>query len=193
MRTSIPKIAEFYTFLIHCSGIFGVKINIENTSENIKCGNLKGNGVISHNEEKRVTIWLVFMVILSNKIMQNCQNITPKRGKGNLPWWYGNVERVITIYACYMTPYISDFIPGSLVETDKCINVTDGHFVTAKQTWQVQIEMWYKNGRHLIATLYNVLLAPDLCDWLFSITALMNLGHICIFQNGFWTVSFSDN
>ena len=27
-------------FSIHCSGIFGGKINIDNTSENIKCGHL---------------------------------------------------------------------------------------------------------------------------------------------------------
>ena len=40
IRTSIPKFSLCYTFLIHCLGIFGGKINIENTSENIKCGNL---------------------------------------------------------------------------------------------------------------------------------------------------------
>ena len=40
IRTYIPKIAEFYTFLIHCSGTFGGKINIENTSENKKWCNL---------------------------------------------------------------------------------------------------------------------------------------------------------
>ena len=41
IRTSITKITECYTFLIHCSDIFGGKINIENTSENITSGNLK--------------------------------------------------------------------------------------------------------------------------------------------------------
>ena len=40
MRTSISKIAEFYPFLIYCSGTLGGKRNIGNTSENIKCGNL---------------------------------------------------------------------------------------------------------------------------------------------------------
>ena len=35
---------------------------------------------------------------------------------------------------CHMTPEISGLIPGSLVETDKYIEVADGHFVTAKQT-----------------------------------------------------------
>ena len=39
-----------------------------------------------------------------------------------------------------------------------------------------------------MATLYNVLLAPDLCDWLFSIFALMNVGHTCLFQKGFCTM-----
>ena len=46
------------------------------------------------------------------------------------------------------------------------------------------------NGKTLIATLYNVLLAPELCDILFSIIMLMNAGHTCIFHRGFCTVYF---
>ena len=38
---------------------------------------------------------------------------------------------------CHMTPEVSDFIPGSLEDTDKYIEVTDGHHVTAKQKVQV--------------------------------------------------------
>ena len=34
---------------------------------------------------------------------------------------------------CYMTPEVSDFIPGSLKDTDKHIEAADGHQVTAKQ------------------------------------------------------------
>ena len=44
------------------------------------------------------------------------------------------------------------------------------------------------NGKTFIATLYNVLLAPDLCDRLFSIITLMNAGHTCLFHKGFCTV-----
>ena len=40
-----------------------------------------------------------------------------------------------------MTQEISDFIPGSLMETDKYIRISDGNFFTEKQTGQVQIEM----------------------------------------------------
>ena len=40
IRTTIPKIAEFQFFSEHCLGILGGKINIDNASENIKCGNL---------------------------------------------------------------------------------------------------------------------------------------------------------
>ena len=46
------------------------------------------------------------------------------------------------------------------------------------------------NGKTFIATLYNVLLAPDLCDRLFSIVTLMNAGHTCLFTKGFCTVYF---
>ena len=36
--------------------------------------------------------------------------------------------------AWHTTPYISDFILGSLVKTDEYIEVSDGNFVVAKQT-----------------------------------------------------------
>ena len=50
--------------------------------------------------------------------------------------------------------------------------------------------MCNNNGYIFIATLHNVLLAPDLCDRLFSIITLMNSGHTCLFQKGFCTVYF---
>ena len=50
--------------------------------------------------------------------------------------------------------------------------------------------MFDDNGKTFVATLYNVLLAPDLCDRLFSIITLMNAGHTCLFHKGFCTVYF---
>ena len=46
------------------------------------------------------------------------------------------------------------------------------------------------HGDLFIATLQNVLLAPDLCDRLFSIIKLMNSGNTCLFHKGFCTVYF---
>ena len=37
---------------------------------------------------------------------------------------------------CHMTPEVTDFIPGSLEDTDKFIEVADGHHVTAKKKVQ---------------------------------------------------------
>ena len=34
---------------------------------------------------------------------------------------------------CHMTPEVTDFIPGSLEDMDKFIEVADGHHVTAKK------------------------------------------------------------
>ena len=68
---------------------------------------------------------------------------------------------------CHMTPEVTDFIPGSLEDTDKSIEVADGHHVTAKQKGSVRIQMCNDHGNTFIATLYNVLLAPELCDRLF--------------------------
>ena len=38
---------------------------------------------------------------------------------------------------CHTTPEVSDFIPRSLEDTDKHIEVSDVHHVTAKQKGQV--------------------------------------------------------
>ena len=84
-----------------------------------------------------------------------------------------------------MTPEVTDIIPGALEDTEKYIEVADGHHVTAKQKGQVRIQMSEDNGKTFIVTLYNVILAPDLCDRLFSIIVLMNAGHTCLFHKRF--------
>ena len=68
---------------------------------------------------------------------------------------------------CYMIPQVSDFIPGSLEDTDKYIEVAGVHHITAKQKGQVRIIMWNDNRDNFIATLHNVILAPDLLKRLF--------------------------
>ena len=86
---------------------------------------------------------------------------------------------------CHMTPEVSDFIPGSLEDTDKYIEVADSHHVTAKQKGQVRIQMCEDNRKTLIATLYNVLLAPNLRDRLFPIITINNAGHNSLFHKSF--------
>ena len=73
---------------------------------------------------------------------------------------------------------------------DKYIEVAEGHHVTAKQKGQVRIQMCDDNRKTFIASLYNVLLPPDLCNRLFSIIRLMNEGHTCLFHKGLCTVYF---
>ena len=89
-----------------------------------------------------------------------------------------------------MAPEVTDFVPGSLEDTDKFIEVTDGHHVNAKQKGSVRIQMFDDNRKTFFAALYTVLLAPDFCDRLFSIITLMNAGHACLFHKGFCTVYF---
>ena len=89
---------------------------------------------------------------------------------------------------CHITLEVSYFIPG-LLEYTNYIEVADGYHVTSKKV-QVQIKMCDNNGDPFIVTLHNVLLTPDLCDRLFSIIALMNLGHTCLFHKGFFAVYF---
>ena len=68
---------------------------------------------------------------------------------------------------------------------NKHIRFADGHHVTEKQKVQVQIKICDDNGDTFIATLHNIILAPDLCDRLFSIIKLMNLVHAYLFHKGF--------
>ena len=90
----------------------------------------------------------------------------------------------------HMIPEVSDFIPGSLEDTDKHIEVANGHHVTVGGKVKVRIQVCDDNRKTFIATLYNVLLASDLCDRLFFIVTLMNSGHTCIFHKVFCTVYF---
>ena len=91
---------------------------------------------------------------------------------------------------CHMTLEVSDFIPGSLEDTDKHTGVVDGHHIMAKQKGQVKIKMCDNNGDPFIAMLHNVLLAQMFCDRSFSSITLMNLGHTCLFHKGFCMVYF---
>ena len=40
-------------------------------------------------------------------------------------------------------------------------------------------------SKRFIAMSYSILLAPELCNRLFSIIRLLNLGHTCLFQKWF--------
>ena len=84
---------------------------------------------------------------------------------------------------CHMTTNVSDSIPGSLQDTNKHIEVADGHHVTAKKS-QVQIKMCDDHGDPFIETLHNVILASDLCNRLLSIIILINSGNNCLFHKG---------
>ena len=51
---------------------------------------------------------------------------------------YGNNSQLVNWIldsgaTCHMTPEITDFIPGLLEDTDKFIEVADGHLVTEKK------------------------------------------------------------
>ena len=83
---------------------------------------------------------------------------------------------------------VSYLIPGSLEDTDKCIEVADGHHVTEKQKGQVRIKMCDDNRKPFIATIHYILLAPDSSDRLFLIIKLMNSGHTCVSHKGFCTI-----
>ena len=53
---------------------------------------------------------------------------SPRRGYGDCLQMNNSI--LDSGATCYITPHILDDIPGSLLETYKCIEVADGHFVT---------------------------------------------------------------
>ena len=68
---------------------------------------------------------------------------------------------------------------------DKYDEVADGHYIIAKQKGQVQIKICNNNGDPLIATLYNVLLAPDLHDGFFQLLRWWIHDKLVYFANAF--------
>ena len=54
---------------------------------------------------------------------------------------------------CHMTPEVTDFIPGSLEDQDKFIEVAEGHHGTSKQKGSVRIQMCDDNRKIFVATL----------------------------------------
>ena len=92
-----------------------------------------------------------------------------------------------------MTSQVSDFIPGSLEDTDKYIEVMDGIYVTENQKVQVQMKMCDDNGNPFSMTLHNIIFVPDICNRLLSIITLMNLRYTCLFHKDFCTVYFENN
>ena len=91
-----------------------------------------------------------------------------------------------------MKPEVQDSILSLLEDTDKHIEIADGHHGTMKQEEQVQIKMCDNNRDHFVATLHNVILAPDLCYRLFTTIMLMNSGYTCLLHKGFFTVYFEE-
>ena len=75
---------------------------------------------------------------------------------------------------------------------DKYIEFVDVNHITENQKVQVQIKMCDNNGYPFIATLYNVLFVPDICNRVFSIITLINLGHNCLFHKGVCTLYFDN-
>ena len=65
--------------------------------------------------------------------------------------------------------------------------------ILSQKKGEVCIKICDDEGKPFTATLYNVLLAPYLCDGLFYIITLMNLGQNYLFHGGYCTVLFSDN
>ena len=93
---------------------------------------------------------------------------------------------------CHMTPHVSVFIPCSLEDTEKYIEVADGHYVTAKQKGQIQVRMCDDNRDPFISRFHHVLLAIHLCNRLFFIIKLMNSGNNCLSHKGFCVVYFGN-
>ena len=58
----------------------------------------------------------------------------------------------------------------------------------AKKKGEFQVKLCDDNKYPFITTFKNVLLAPDICNRLFSIIISMNLVHTCLFRKGFCTV-----
>ena len=91
---------------------------------------------------------------------------------------------------CHMTPFLDDFIPGTMETVDKFVEVADGHYVPGKQQGKVRIRMHDDVGRPFQIVLEEVLYILALAERLFLILMCTDKGHKCLFDNGYCTISF---
>ena len=91
---------------------------------------------------------------------------------------------------CHMTPEFSDLLQVHYKIRINILKLRTDITSQRRKKGQVRIKICDDNGDPFIATLHIVLLAPDLCEKLFSIITLMNSGHNCLFHKGFCTVYF---
>ena len=95
--------------------------------------NEKGNRACDNGEDNDVHKIYASMAQMSS----NDERSSEKYGySSQLTNWVLDSEAM-----CHMTPEVSDFIQGSLEDTDKYIEVADGHHVTAKQKGSVRIQI----------------------------------------------------
>ena len=78
----------------------------------------------------------------ANRACNNRKNYDDQKIYASMARMYGDSSQLTNCILdsgamCHMMPEVSDFIPGSLEDTDKYIEVADGHRVTAKQKGQV--------------------------------------------------------
>ena len=85
---------------------------------------------------------------------------------------------------CHMEPEVSVFIPCLLEDTDN-YRQTSSHGETKRTSTNKNCN---NNEDPFIATLHNVVLAPDFCNRLFSIIMLLHSGNTCLFKKGFLQV-----
>ena len=92
----------------------------------------------------------------------------------------------------HITSQFSNIISGSLEDTNRYIEVTDRYHRMMNQKGRFQIKMCNNDGNRFIATLHNVLLAPNISNGLFLIITLMNLVHSCLIHKECCMVYFEN-
>jgi len=111
-------------------------------------------------------------------------NLPPHAHAGIKAIYSFGVGERLTIYwlidsgaTAHMTPFESDFVPGSLISCFILVRVADGSLIPATAMGTVEFKFELPDGTTKIWPLYNVLLVKGLNKRLISTKELNDLGH----------------
>ena len=79
---------------------------------------------------------------------------------------------------CHMTPYMDDFVAGSMITTSWIIEVADSNIVPAKLQGSVRMKILNDDRETISLRIEGVLYVPELSRQLFSLMSLMDQGHL---------------
>ena len=91
----------------------------------------------------------------------------------------------------HMTPHVTDFLPDSLIDTNKIVEIADGSEASCTLHGSVLLNMLDDRGEQIQGEMEGVLYIKGLTQRLFSVPTFKNQGHHVLFGSTFAQLFFT--